>query len=160
MIKLIKAFMVATIALFFTAVAFGNIMDYQANWQFVSHVLSMDTTFKDPQIMWHAITNSAVQHFAYAGIIAWEVLTAIFCWWGVVKLIKSRHHPEFFKKAKAFATIGLFMGFLLYMVGFVVVGGEWFAMWQSPIWNGQSKAVFFITLVMFVLIFLHQDEPV
>ena len=32
------------------------------------------------------------------------------------------------------------MGHLLYIVGFLVVAGEWFAMWQSKIWNGQATA--------------------
>jgi len=49
---------------------------------------------------------------------------------------------------------GLSLGFLLYAVGFVAVGGEWFAMWQSQIWNGQQKAFEFIGMIGVVLVVL------
>lgn len=32
------------------------------------------------------------------------------------------------------------MGRLLKPVGFLVIAGEWFAMWQSQTWNGQRAA--------------------
>jgi predicted small integral membrane protein len=41
---------------------------------------------------------------------------------------------------------------LLYFVGFVAVGGEWFSMWQSSIWNGQQAAQRFLTCAMFVMV--------
>ncbi|MBN9009580.1 MAG: DUF2165 family protein, partial [Rhizobiales bacterium] len=59
-----------------------------------------------------------------------------------------------FNRAKTIAIVGLSLGFLLYAVGFVAVGGEWFAMWQSQIWNGQQKAFEFLTMISAVLIFL------
>ena len=57
-------------------------------------------------------------------------------------------------RAKAIAVAGLSLGFLLYAVGFVAVGGEWFAMWQSQIWNGQQKAFEFIGMIGVVLVVL------
>ena len=53
-----------------------------------------------------------------------------------------------------FAFIGLFFGFILYMVGFIIIGSEWFCMWQSSTWNAQSTAGLFVSLIMFVMIFL------
>jgi predicted small integral membrane protein len=44
-IRLCKTALVATIAVFFVLVAFGNITDYGTNWAFVQHVLAMDTIF-------------------------------------------------------------------------------------------------------------------
>ena len=32
------------------------------------------------------------------------------------------------------------LGFCLWFFGFVVIGGEYFAMWQSKLWNGQDAA--------------------
>ena len=46
-VRLCKIVLVASIALFFTFIAFGNISDFDSNWQFVQHVLSMDTTSPD-----------------------------------------------------------------------------------------------------------------
>jgi predicted small integral membrane protein len=64
-----------------------------------------------------------------------------------------------FAKAKAVAAAGLILGFLLYAVGFIAIGGEWFAMWQSEIWNGQQKAFEFLTMISAVLVILLLPEP-
>ena len=45
--RLSKTALVAAIAFLTTLVAFGNITDYETNWAFVRHVLSMDTIFPD-----------------------------------------------------------------------------------------------------------------
>jgi predicted small integral membrane protein len=41
----------------------------------------------------------------------------------------------------------------------MVIGGEWFAMWQSQIWNGQAKAFEFIAMISAVLIILLLPDP-
>jgi predicted small integral membrane protein len=70
-------------------VAFGNLTDYDTNFAFVQHVLTMDTTFPSSTIRYRAITNPALHHAAYALIIATEILTAALCWMGALQL--SRH---------------------------------------------------------------------
>jgi predicted small integral membrane protein len=42
----------------------------------------------------------------------------------------------------------------VWFFGFMVVGGEWFAMWQSPQWNGQEPAFRFYMTMLAVLIFV------
>ena len=59
--RLCQAALVAAVALFFTLVAFGNVTDYQSNWQFVRHVLSMDTTFPNSNLHWRAITDPVLR---------------------------------------------------------------------------------------------------
>lgn len=39
---------------------------------------------------------------------------------------------------------GLTLGFTLWFAGFMIVGAEWFQMWQSTTWNGQQAAFRFI----------------
>jgi Predicted small integral membrane protein (DUF2165) len=41
----------------------------------------------------------------------------------------------------------------------MVVGGEWFAMWQSKLWNGQEAAFRFYVTLLGVLIFVGQEDP-
>jgi predicted small integral membrane protein len=41
----------------------------------------------------------------------------------------------------------------------MVVGGEWFAMWQSKLWNGQEAAFRFYVTLLGVLIFVSQEDP-
>jgi predicted small integral membrane protein len=149
-----KAALVAVVAAFFTIIAFDNIVDYNSNWLFVQHVLSMDTTFPDNSLKWRAITSPTLQKLGYWSIIAWEALTAVALWIGAARLSRAAGSGAAFAQAKAAATVGLTMGFLLYGIGFVIVGGEWFAMWQSQIWNGQQKAFEFIGMIGVVLIVL------
>lgn len=149
-----KAALVAVVALFFTIIAFDNIVDYNSNWLFVQHVLSMDTIFPDSTLKWRAITSPTLQKLGYWAIIAWEALTALVLWIGAVRLARAAGSAKAFAQAKAIATVGFTMGFLLYGVGFVIVGGEWFAMWQSQVWNGQQKAFEFIGMIGVVMIVL------
>ena len=66
--------------------------------------------------------------------------------------------PREFNAAKDVAIAGLVFGFALWFFGFMVVGGEWFQMWQSQTWNGQEAAFRFIGCIGLVLIFLTQKD--
>lgn len=157
-IRLCKIALVASVALFFSLVAFGNIIDYESNWQFVQHVLSMDTTFPNSSLHWRAIVDPTLQTAGYWLIIATEALVAALLWAGTVRLLATTGSRDF-NRAKAMAVGGLSLGFLLYAVGFVSVGGEWFAMWQSQIWNGEQKAFEFIGMIAAVLIIVMLSDP-
>ncbi len=61
-----KAATVAAIALFASLVTFGNLTDYNTNYVFVEHVLSMDTIYAFSTIKYRAITDPALAHAAYA----------------------------------------------------------------------------------------------
>lgn len=151
--------MVGSIALFFSLVAFDNIIEFTSNLPAVQHVLSMDSTFHAPVLMQRAITNPFIQLGTYYFIIAWELLTAAVCWIGFVRLLLNLNANEIqFNRSKLFAFIGLFLGFMLYMVGFIIIAGEWFCMWQSTTWNAQPTAGLFVSLIMFVMIFLSLSE--
>ena len=159
-LRLSRIAMVVAVALFFTLVAFGNVTDYGANWQFVRHVLSMDTTFQDPELMWRAVTDPRLQLAAYGTIITWQALTALVLWLGIARLLRAATADRAgFAQARGLAVIGLTMGLLLYAVGFLVVGGEWFAMWQSHTWNGQVTAGIFVLFIGVTLLHLCGPEP-
>ena len=150
-----KAIAVAAIGLLVSLVAFGNLTDYDTNFAFVQHVLSMDTTFPSSTIRYRAISNPALHHAAYALIIAAEVLTATLCWIGSFHLFcRLRETGQRFNRAKRTAIAGLTVGFLLWQVGFIALGGEWFGMWMSPQWNGISSAFRYLVMTLGTLIFL------
>jgi predicted small integral membrane protein len=154
-IRAAKIAMVAAIALFATVVAFGNITDYGTNFAFVQHVLSMDTIFDRSTIGYRAITSPALHHLGYALIIVTEALTALLCWIGALALLRNlRADARAFNGAKAFAVAGLTLGFLLWQLGFMTIGGEWFGMWQSKAWDGVPSAFRFVMVIMAVLIFV------
>ena len=75
--RFVKIIMVASIALFACIVAFDNMTDYGTNFEFVRHVLSMDTTFPGNALMYRSIDNPALWHLGYGMIIAGEGLNGL-----------------------------------------------------------------------------------
>jgi len=62
------------------------------------------------------------------------------------------------RAAKAATVAGLTLGFLLWQVGFMSIGGERFGMWQSQQWNGVPSAFRFLITIMAVLIFVAMPD--
>lgn len=158
LIRLCKTALVATVALFFLLVAFGNLTDYGSNWAFVQHVLAMDTIFPDSTLGWRAVTAGWAQTLAYWLIIAWELAAGLVLAWASLRLCAARRDAAAFRAARPLAILGLTLGILLYGLGFLVIGGEWFAMWQSPVWNGQDAAARFLILIGLVFLALLHEE--
>ncbi|WP_431217193.1 DUF2165 family protein [Puia sp. P3] len=53
------------------------------------------------------------------------------------------------------------MALLYGSLGFEVIGGEWFAMWQSSAWNGLAAAERILDFLVLTLILLQfREEPV
>jgi hypothetical protein len=77
LLRLAKIVMVAGLAAYALLVAFGNITDYESNFAFIEHVMSMDTTFPGNRLMYRAITSPLLHNLAYCAIIAGEALTGI-----------------------------------------------------------------------------------
>ena len=147
--RISKTILVAAIALYASLVALGNITDYGSNFAFVQHVLAMDTVFPDATPTWRALADPVAHHTAYVLIIAAEVATALACWIGAWQMLARRDAPaRDFNRAKGWAIAGLTFGFLVWQVGFMSIGGEWFGMWMSQTWNGLESAFrVFITIV-------------
>lgn len=155
-----KTLLLASVALYFTLVVFNNITDFNSNYQFVRHVLSMDSTFPDNRGLWRALHATSIQLAFYLGIVAWELLNAVLCWMGAVALFRARKLPSnSFAKAKGMGILALTAGLLQWLVAFLAIGGEWFLMWQSKIWNGQEAAFRMFTVEALILGLLLLPEP-
>src|SRR5206468_7431288 len=95
------------------------------------------------------------QRAAYGLIIATEAAVAVLCWIGAAVLARHiRAAVRAFNLAKMFAVLGLTLGFLLWQVGFMSIGGEWSGMWQSQQWNGVPSAFRSVMVIIAVLIFV------
>ena len=155
LVRLAKVAMIGSLAAYALIVTYDNIVDYQSNYEFVRHVLSMDTTFPGNTLMHRAITNESIWSLAYALIIAMEGLTAFLLLVGALVLLsRLRAAAEVFNRSKVWAVAGLTVGFGLWFFGFMVIAGEYFAMWQSKVWNGQEAAFRITTVILAVLIFV------
>jgi predicted small integral membrane protein len=153
--RIAKITMIAGLAAFALIVTYDNIADYGSNYEFIKHVLSMDTTFAASTLKDRAITNETLWHAAYALIIAVEAITGFLLAFGALALLSRLRSPAaIFNRAKTFAVAGLATGFALWFIGFLVIAGEYFTMWQSKTWNGQEAAFRITAVILGVLIYV------
>jgi predicted small integral membrane protein len=127
--------------LYHLIVVFGNISDYNTNFEFVKHVMSMDTIFQKSTVGYRSITIPLMHHITYILIIILEAMIAIF---GLIAAIQfyvnlSSDADKFNEKKKP-AFIAISLGILLWFISFSIVGAEWFSMWQSQQWNAIDTA--------------------
>jgi predicted small integral membrane protein len=159
-LRLSKCILLLGVSFYFTLVALNNLVDYNANYQFVRHILMMDTIFPNSPSLWRSFQSPAVHTLFYSFIIAGEAVIAILSWWGSINLLRAlRATHAAFQKAKSAGIAALTLACILWLVGFLTIGGEWFLMWQSHGWNGQEEAFRMFTICSFVLIYLTMNEP-
>jgi predicted small integral membrane protein len=157
--RIAKVVMVGSLATFAFIVAFDNLTDYVTNFAFVRHVLSMDTTFPENALLYRRITSPVLWNLAYWLIILGEGLTSLSLALAAIGLLRRlRSDGAEFDRAKRLVFTGSAIGFLVWFFGFMVVAGEWFAMWESRSWNGQEAAFRFYMTILAVLVFVNQSD--
>jgi predicted small integral membrane protein len=159
MLRTAKMLLVFAVALFYSLVVLNNTTDYNSNFQFIRHVLMMESTSPGNRAMWRALNSPGWHNISYLSIIAWEATTMVLLWWGGIRLARTLRQPAgTFNQAKTSAIAALTLSLLMWLVGFLSVGGEWFLMWQSKQWNGQDAAFRMFTVVGIVLLLVAQPE--
>ncbi|CAN5193608.1 DUF2165 family protein [soil metagenome] len=157
--RLAKTIAVAAIGLMALLVVFGNTTDYFTNYRFVEHVMKMDTIFPGSHVYYRHINNPFLFHSGYILLIIAEAVMAFCCIKGSWHLVKNvRSDAAVFHASKNWAVAGIITGIVIWFFGFEVVGGEWFAMWQSSVWNGLGAAERIVSFLVLVLILLHLKE--
>jgi predicted small integral membrane protein len=139
-------------------VAIGNLSDGDANLPFVQHVLAMDSIPPDPATGWRAIHSTAIHHLALYGITIWETAAATVLLVGTVLLFVARTAQKE-SLAKLVINVGLAFTLVLFGVGFWVIGGEWFQMWRSAVWNGEEPAFRNLVIVLLTFIVVNFTSP-
>jgi predicted small integral membrane protein len=79
--------------------------------------------------------------------------------WAIVLWFGAHRRRRSFARARAAATLGFLMMFALFAGGFIAIGGEWFAMWQSKQWNGLDSALQDTVLAAFGLVVTQLSSP-
>ena len=89
-----------------------------------------------------------------------EALMAFCCIKGAWLLFKNlKSEAIIFHASKNWAVAGIIICIAIWFFGFEVIGGEWFGMWQSMIWNGLAAAERILGFLVLVLILLNlRDE--
>ncbi len=158
-LRAVKSVLVFAVAFYYSLVVFNNLTDYQSNYFFVQHTLSMDTTFPGNHGMWRAIHSPVLYTAFYWSIIAWEIVVTVLSWWGGLCMFRVIHGtPAAFNLEKRISIAALALSLLMWLVAFLSVGGEWFLFWQSKLWNGQDAAFRMFTVVGIVLLLVAQPD--
>ena len=89
MFRVAPLLLVAGTTLMATIVVLGNLTDPRSNMQFVERIMSMDTTYRSPRLMWRAITSPRLQRLAFGCIVALEAVLAVIGWIGTIVLISN-----------------------------------------------------------------------
>jgi predicted small integral membrane protein len=147
--------MVVMVGVFALSVAWNNSVDPQSNLNFVRHLMSMDTTFETSKLRSRAIHSETLHKLFFGLIVAVEAIAALLCLAGAgLMAMQFFAPPEVFHASKWLALAGLGLGFALWFGGFMIVGGQWFASWQSKQWNGRESAFMFYSAIGIALLAL------
>lgn len=158
--RITKTLSVTAIGLMAAIIVIGNTTDYYTNYYFVEHVMKMDTVFPASHVHYRSIHSSFLYNMGYILIILMEAIMAFFCLKGSWQMFRNlKNSASAFHASKNWAVAGIITGILIWFIGFEVIGGEWFSMWQSATWNGLAAAERVLSFLFFVLILLHlRDE--
>ena len=157
--RIAKTICVAAIALMSLLIVLGNMTDYFTNYQITMHVMKMDTTFPESHIHYRSVGSTFLYHAGYILIIAMESIMAFCCVKGSWQLFRNlKSTAVSFHASKNWAVAGITVGIMIWFLGFEVIAGEWFAMWQSPTWNGLNSAERIVSFLVLVLLLLHLKE--
>lgn len=156
-VRVFQTLFVLYIGLFAGSVVLNNITDYGTNYNFVRHVMSMDTVQPQCRLKWRRIGARWAHHAAYVFIIALEAATALLCIGGAWRMWDAlASDAATFGAAKSLAFSGLALGFTVWFAIFMIGAGQWFASWQSQQFNGQDAAFrFYVPIGIVFLILLH-----
>jgi predicted small integral membrane protein len=147
-VQLCQILFVGLIGAFALLVTLNNLRDPGSNLRLVGHLLSMDSVFPDTRLKSRAIDSPFAHRIAFGLIVAVQGATAILCLAGAAILVRTLGAaPADFHAAKGVAFAGLGLGFTLWFGGFMVIGGQWFASWQSKQWSGRESAFMFYSAI-------------
>ena len=157
----LRILLAAASALHLVLVALNNLTDYNSNLFFVQGVFSMDDVFSNPVNNWRAVQSPILIHLGYGLIIITETVAAVCLCIGTLKMVVGRRTSEVaFTSGNSWVIRGLVIALLLWFGGFIVIGGEWFLMWQSEKFNALPSAFQLAVLYFLLLMFFSRPLPI
>lgn len=158
--RISKVTLTISISFFCLLVGIDNLFNFNANYQFVQHVLSMSTMqpwFDATAVEYRAITNPTIHLISYLMIIFAELLAGTLGLIGSILMMKNINNA-LFSQGQALFLLGGAVAIAIWYLGFAVIGGEWFSMWANQT-NGQMKAYAFATFILVAMIYVLVPTP-
>lgn len=150
--RLAVSLLVLMLATYYLVVAFDNITNPASNWAFVKGVMTLDGVAPDSGFAWRAIDNTAVQVAAYVSIIIGETLAGAALAIGAVKGVRRRAEAPAWARSQRVSIAGLTVALAVFLLGFIVIGGNWWVMYLNTKWNGLTPAFQNSALALFALV--------
>ncbi|WP_064119431.1 DUF2165 family protein [Pseudomonas fluorescens] len=155
LIRYSKVILMAYISFFGLLVMIHNFTDYESNYTYVAHILSMDTTTANQNILYRAIESPLLHHRIYWFIITMEVIYTVLCMMGTYQLYRKVHaSADDFHEAKKLSIMGILVAIFIYYVCLQTVGVEWFDMDTSQTWNAKDWARHIVDFIFPVMIYM------
>ena len=154
-IRYSKVILMCYFSFFGLLMMFSNFTDYGSNYQYVAHILSMDTTTASEALKYRAIESPMIHHRIYWFIITLEVTYTVLCLIGTYQLYRNINaSAEVFHEAKKFSIMGILAAIFIYYVCLQTVGVEWFDMDTSQSWNAKDWARHIVDFIFPVMIYI------
>lgn len=142
-IRLLKIVLVVLVGLqgwFYVA---GNIANWDAGLSAVGYVLGMEGHEVYASHILPPVTDPTLVTIALLMIISGEFLVGALSLTGAWHLWRVRRNDaDSFNSAKTVAILGAGMAMVVWLGGFVVIGGALFQMWQTQVGSGSFEGAF------------------
>ncbi|TFH82888.1 DUF2165 domain-containing protein [Pseudomonas kribbensis] len=153
LIRRSKVAIVFMVGMLGALIVFSNATDYDSNYIYLGHILSMDTT--GSHLMYRSINSEMMHHRIYWMIMTLETIFTSACLLGGYQLAKNINaSDEQFHEAKKYAVLGFLVALFVYYFCLQVIGNGWFDMDQSKDWNAMKWAQSIVDFLLPALIFL------
>ena len=139
-IRILKIVLVAIVALAGLAYAGQNLANLEAAYQVIAYTLGMVDHTYYPASLGPALENPVFVWAALAAIVLAEFTVGCLAAKGAWDLWAARQAPGAeFNAAKTYALLGSGLGIIIWFGFFIVIGGAYFAMWQTEIGKGSLE---------------------
>lgn len=141
-------------AAYYLVVAFDNITNPDSNWPFVRGVLSENGVAAGSGFEWRAIDAQWFHVVAFVGVIVFETLTGLLLAYAAYRGLRANDDRDAWAHAQRSTFLGMTTGLLIFFLGFITIGGNWFVMYLNSKWNGLDPAFQNSVMTMFMAVFV------
>lgn len=136
MLRILKIFLVLSVALWGLIAAFGNLTDWGGTMDAVGAATSM-STFEGGSDNWRATSNPVVIWMGALFIMLSKVIAGFLCLIGAWRMWSARKgDANAFSEAKTLALAGCAVAIFMLFTGFIVIAESWFELWRSDVLRG------------------------
>ncbi|WP_231373968.1 DUF2165 domain-containing protein [Aureivirga marina] len=155
-VRYIRIIIVFLISFYFLFVLINNCLFVEANYNYIKHIVYMDSLPKFVQSQcWRHIPSDLVVKIFYALIVFIETLIFVFTFLGGIKMYRNVKKPALvFNQSKKTALIGITLSVFQWFFVFITIGGEWFLSYLSNSFNAKRAGEDFAILMLLALIFV------